>query len=73
MPNGHSDGERITALEVDMRGITSDVKEIRDDVRVLRSQLAGRPTWAVTMIITLLTAACTGLGAAVIALVRGGG
>lgn len=46
---GVSNEQRIIALERDMGDVRKDVREIKD-------RLLGRPTWAVTTIITILTA-----------------
>jgi len=36
------------------------IKSIKDDVGDMKKQLLGRPTWAVLVIITLLTTVCAG-------------
>lgn len=47
-PKGIENEQRIIALERDMGEIKKDIREIKD-------KLLGRPTWAVTIIITLLS------------------
>lgn len=55
--------ERVGVLEANQADTRKDIHEIQRDVRALRDQLAGRPTWAVCTIITLLTGAVTALTA----------
>lgn len=57
-----SEAERLGVLETRMDGLVQDVHEIKDDVRGLRSELAGRPTWSVLMIIAGLGSLSTALG-----------
>jgi hypothetical protein len=59
---GASNRERVTTLEREMCGVRLDIKEIKDT-------LLGRPTWAVTVIITILTAlSCSSITFAITAL-----
>ena len=51
---GTENEQRIIALERDVSEMKSDIKEIKD-------RLLGRPTWIVTVLITLLSSACVGL------------
>jgi len=48
-PKGVENEGRINALEDNMTELKKDVKEIKD-------RLLGRPTWIITVIITILTA-----------------
>lgn len=50
--------------------IGEELKDIRKDFKSLRDDLAGRPTWFVTTIITLLGSAVVGL---LVQLAKGGG
>jgi hypothetical protein len=74
-----SESARIVALEAVTADLRSDVselkvgmnelqKEIKADIRDIHDKLANRPSWAVTVIITLLTGACGALSSALIAL-----
>ena len=47
-------GERVASLEEGFTNVCQDIKEIKD-------KLLGRPSWAVSVIITLLTTLCVGL------------
>jgi hypothetical protein len=58
--------ERVATLEAGQNELRSDIHEITRDIRSIRDQLAGRPTWAVTTIITLLTGACAALTTALV-------
>jgi len=51
---GTENEQRIVALERDVSEMKSDIKEIKD-------RLLGRPTWIVTVLITILSSACVGL------------
>lgn len=68
-----SEGERIATLETQMTAVTGSLDGIHRELSAMhgemRNALAGRPTWAVSCIITILTACCTGLGAALVAVV----
>jgi hypothetical protein len=67
------DGERIVALEGRMTGVEDDVRAIKHDVREMRDQLAGRPSWAVVTYITLMTSATVGLLVALASKIATGG
>ena len=47
-------GERVASLEEGFTNVCNDIKDIKD-------KLLGRPSWAVSVIITLLTTLCVGL------------
>jgi len=51
---GTENEQRIIALERDVSDMKTDIREIKD-------RLLGRPTWAVAVILTLLSSACVGL------------
>ncbi len=65
------EGERIVALEGRMAGVEDDVKTIKHDVREVRDQLAGRPSWAVVTYITMTTSATVGMAVALLTTVGG--
>lgn len=80
MPNPQSEAERLVALEAGMHDMRRDIgeirgnvsimrSEIRDDIAKMRDDLAKRPSWAVTTILSILLAACTGLGSALVVVV----
>jgi hypothetical protein len=67
-----SDIARIVALEMvtaDLRGDVAKLevgvnelqKYIKGDIREIRDELRGRPSWAVSIYMTLTTSACVGL------------
>lgn len=58
--------ERIGVLEAGQTDLRSDMGEIKRDIRDMRSDLAGRPTWAVLMVIAGLGSLCTALGTALL-------
>lgn len=47
---GASNEQRIIALE-------RDIKEVKDNIKELKDDLVKRPSWAVTVIITVLSSA----------------
>jgi hypothetical protein len=53
--------ERLGVLEAGLTDVRTDVHEIRKDIGAIRDKLAGRPSWAVSVIITVLSATCSGL------------
>lgn len=54
--------ESYLELRRDVRhGLTDLRKEVRMDVAEIKNKLLGRPTWAVTVIITILSTACVGM------------
>lgn len=55
--------ERVATLEAGVVELRADVHQIGTDVRSVRDQLAGRPSWTVTTIITLLFGASSTLAA----------
>ena len=52
--NNKDINERVATLEAVVQNICSDIKEIKD-------KLLGRPSWGVSVVITLLTTICCGL------------
>ena len=58
----------LATLEAGQTEVKRDLHEIRADVKEMRAELAGRPSWTVTTIITLLASACAALGSALVAL-----
>jgi hypothetical protein len=69
---------KLALLEQEVGFLKIEVESVKEDVRnkfdrlekKLDEALKGRPTWAVTLIITLLSTICTGLVVAFIS--RGG-
>lgn len=53
--------ERTATAEAGIIELRADVHQIRSDIRAMRDTLAGRPSWTVTVIITLLFGGCTTL------------
>jgi len=51
-------------LETGMENVTDDIREMKDDVRAIRNQYSARPSWAVSVIITILSSASVGLAVA---------
>jgi len=51
---GTKNEQRIVALERDMGEVKQDIRDIKED-------LLGRPTWAITVIITFLSSLSVGL------------
>jgi hypothetical protein len=51
--------ERLGVLEHGLADVRTDVTDIRKDIHELRNELAGRPTWIVTVVITILFGTCT--------------
>ena len=79
MGQGITEVERIVALESGMTEVRRDIhdikfdvatmrSEVRDDIAILRTDLTKRPSWAVTTIISILLAASTALGGALLTL-----
>lgn len=55
--------ERLATTEAAVIELRADVHQIGADVRSMRDLLAGRPSWTVTTIITLLFGAASTLAA----------
>lgn len=55
--------ERMATTEAGIVELRADMHSVRVDVRSIRDELAGRPSWTVTTIITLLFGASTTLAA----------
>jgi len=53
--------ERIGVLEAGQTELRADIHKIGENVDEIRRELAGRPSWAVATIITLLSSTCCGL------------
>jgi hypothetical protein len=53
--------ERVSVLESQMNDTRSDIRAIMEELKDLANQLVGRPSWMVTIIITILSSACVGL------------
>lgn len=76
------DGERVARLEEKVDGLTGKIDAIHDDLHMigktfdkvwdaverLRDQFHGRPSWAVTTLITVLTALLVAACSAIVAL-----
>ena len=63
--------ERLGVLEAGLAEVRRDIHDIKTDTRELRDTLAGRPSWMVATVITLLFGTCTTL-AALLAAAYGG-
>jgi hypothetical protein len=50
----------IATLKEFKTNTETSVKSMQNDIRDIKEQLLGRPTWAVLMIITFLTTVCAG-------------
>ena len=48
-----------TRVDAEIRDIREDVHDTKRDIREIHDTLAGRPSWAVTTLLTTLTAACS--------------
>jgi hypothetical protein len=53
--------ERIGVLEASLVDVRSDVHDIRKDIGMIRDKLAGRPSWSVSVVITILSSSSVGL------------
>jgi len=63
---------RIESLETMFnRFVENDFKELKQDVRWLIKNIKSRPTWAVTVIISVLLSSCVGLAVALIRVLGG--
>lgn len=58
--------ERIGVLEAGQSELRADVHEIKRDIRDMRTELAGRPTWFVLIVIAGLGALSSALGTALL-------
>jgi len=58
--------ERLTAVEVKCLDLESKNIGMATDIKEIKERLLGRPTWSVTIVITVLTTICTGLSMFVI-------
>lgn len=48
-----------THVDAAITELRTDIGDTKHDIREMREDLAGRPSWAVATIITTLTAACS--------------
>ena len=53
--------ERVTKAEVKITGLQSYVTEMRTDIKEIKDKLLGRPSWVISLIITILVAIVVGL------------
>jgi tetrahydromethanopterin S-methyltransferase subunit F len=53
--------ERVGIIERDNEAQDNQIKQIFDDIRDIKETLLRRPSWAVTVIITILSTICAGL------------
>lgn len=53
--------ETIGALKATMDAQSRSLVEIKERVQIISDSLNARPTWAVSIIITLLSTSCVGL------------
>lgn len=53
--------ERLATVEAITIELENRYKNIEADVKEIKDKLLGRPTWAITMMMSSLFALCTGL------------
>lgn len=58
--------ERLATAEAAIGELREDVRGIKHDIREMRNDLAGRPSWAVSVIITILSSTVCGLAVALV-------
>jgi len=56
-----NDQERIASLEARTNGHDKAIEDMATDIKDIKDNLLKRPSWAVSIIISLLIAICTGL------------
>lgn len=55
---------KVARLEENQADMHRDIHEIKADVREIKATLAGRPSWAVVTLLTLLSSLVVGLAVA---------
>jgi hypothetical protein len=60
--------ERIGILEAGQKDLRTDVHEIKGDIRDMRTDLAGRPTWGVAKVLAFQAGLSATLGTALLML-----
>lgn len=53
--------ERLATLEANDKQKWFDISEIRDDIKDIKDNLLKRPSWSVSIIITMLSTICVWL------------
>lgn len=53
--------ERLATLEANDKQRWFDISEIRDDIKDIKDNLLKRPSWSVSIIITMLSTICVWL------------
>ena len=53
--------ERLATLEANDRQKWFDISEIRDDIKDIKDNLLNRPSWSVSIVITMLSTICVWL------------
>lgn len=53
--------ERLATLEANDKQKWSDISEIRDDIKDIKDNLLKRPSWSVSIVITMLSTICVWL------------
>jgi len=56
-----TDKERLIRLETQVMNQEANICAIFNDIREIKDKLLGRPSWAVTVIITALSTLCVSL------------
>lgn len=56
-----TDKERIIKLETQVHNQEQNICAIFNDIREIKDKLLGRPSWAVSIIITVLSTLCVSL------------
>lgn len=51
----------VAGIKADIAGLRLDAKETKAEIHEMRTDLARRPTWAVTTVIGTLGSTCVGL------------
>ncbi len=53
--------ERLATLEANDKQKWFDISEIRDDIKDIKDNLLNRPSWSVSIVITMLSTICVWL------------
>lgn len=64
MADAESLDVRLARVEEQNADMHTDIHEIKTDVREIKLQMSGRPTWAVVTLITVLSSLVVGLAVA---------
>ena len=53
--------ERLAAMETVTANLDCTIKVMEKDIKDIKEKLLDRPSWTVSILITILTTVCTGL------------